>query len=87
MKITALLAAGALAAGALGAVPADAQRHGYGDRHHGYGYGGHGFRRGYNGYGRGYGFRGRPYGHGGYYGPHHRCRRFGYYRHLRRCFY
>ena len=65
MKMSTLIAVGALATGTLAAVPAEAQRYGYdydsGDRgdssrHHrdddrGYGY------RGYEGY-RGYGYRG-----------------------------
>lgn len=90
MKLIALLSAGALAAGTMAAMPADAQRYhdGYG-YHHGY----DGYRHGYDrgGYGRGY------YGHGyrhGYYGPgygyrHHRviCRiHRGYYGPVRRCF-
>lgn len=81
MKLLALLGVGALAAGTLGAIPADAQRYGgdgyRGDRYHD-GYGDHrGFRDdGYRGFDRrgGYGYGGgyRPRGgygfHGGYRG-------------------
>lgn len=70
MKIVAFIGAGLLAAGTIAAVPADAQRHGYG-RHHGYGHGG-GYRGYHGGYGHrgGYGFRGGyrpgPRWHSGY---------------------
>lgn len=99
MKIIAMLGAGALAIGAFGAVPADAQRYGYdgyrggGHGWHGGGYrGNHGYRggyrggyrdRGYRGYRGGYGYRG-PRGYG-----RNRvvCRiQRGYYGPVRRCF-
>ena len=99
MKIVAMFAAGALAAGTLfAAVPADAQRHGW-DGHRGNG-GWHGNRgwngprhsyrgdRGYRGYrgsyrGGGYGYRG-PRGYGR---SRVVCRiERGYYGPVRRCF-
>ncbi|WP_375392337.1 hypothetical protein [uncultured Sphingomonas sp.] len=95
MKLTVLLAAGMLAAGALGATPAEAQRYdhyrphrgdGYGQRRYGHGQGGYGVRRGY-GFHRSYhGYGGGLYGRGRY-GPHHGCRRFEYRGRVRRCFY
>lgn len=95
MKIIAVFAAGALAAGTLAAVPADAQRYGWhGDRGHGW----HGDRgrgwRGDRGYGRRWdGYRGyRGYrGDYGYRGGYGRTRvvcriQRGYYGPVRRCF-
>ena len=93
MKIIAMLGAAALAVGAIGAAPADAQRHGY-DGHRGGGWHGGGYRRdrGWRGHRGGYGYRGnygyrghRGYGRSrvvcrvqrGYYGPVRRCFRVG----------
>lgn len=92
MKIIAMLGAGLLAVGTLGAaaVPtaADAQRHGWNDRHGGYRDHGRGWRgdRGYRDYRggyrqRGYGYRGGGYRRGrvvcrvhrGYRGPVRTC--------------
>jgi hypothetical protein len=89
MKLMALLGAGAMIAGTLGAVPAEAQRY-RGDGYHGSYYGGgrygggyrHHYRPAYRGYYRP-GYRAR-----GYYGrPRVVCRlRPGYYGPVRRCF-
>lgn len=72
MKLSALLAIGALAVGSIAAVPAEAQRYGYHQhgRHDGFRGNGsphrYGHDRGYGHGGRsyGYGFGGRSYGHG-----------------------
>lgn len=96
MKIIAVFAASALAAGTImAAAPADAQRYGWhGDRggrwHDGRGYRrdrwhgprhGYGWRGGYRGYRGGYGWR------GGYGRPRVVCRIHpGYYGPVRRCF-
>ena len=97
MKIIAMLGAAALAVGAIGAAPADAQRHGYDGHHrggpgwHGGGYrGDRGFRdRGYRGHRGGYGYRGN-YGYRGQRGYGRSrvvCRvQRGYYGPVRRCF-
>lgn len=92
MKITALLGAGALAiatlAGTVAPSAADAQRHGWHDRHDGYRDGHRRGWRGDRGYRRGYGYRGGGRGwrgdgyrrgrvvcrvHRGYYGPVRNC--------------
>ncbi len=98
MKIIAMFAAGALAAGTLfAAAPADAQRHGW-DGHRGGGWhGDRGWRgrdRGYRGYRGGYrgnyGYRGGGYGYRGPRGYGRSrvvCRiERGYYGPVRRCF-
>jgi hypothetical protein len=98
MKIIAMLGAAALAVGALGAAPADAQRYGYDGYRGGHGWNGGGYRdhgyrgdrgyrgsygdRGYRGYRGGYGYRG-----GGYGRSRVVCRiQRGYYGPVRRCF-
>lgn len=80
MKLSLILAAGALAAGTLAAVPADAQRwHDRGGYHGDHRHGGYGWRGGDHYHG-GYGY------HRGWRG-HYRGRLVCRYRHgLRRCF-
>ncbi len=95
MKIIAMLGAAALAVGAIGAAPADAQRYGY-DGHRGGGWHGGGYRgdrgfrdRGYRGHRGGYGYRGNYgyRGHRGYGRSRVVCRvQRGYYGPVRRCF-
>jgi hypothetical protein len=97
MKIIAMLGAAALAMGALGATPAEAQRGGWDGHRGGHGWnGGGGYRgdRGYRGYRGGYGNRGYRgyrggYGYrgGGYGRSRVVCRlQRGYYGPVRRCF-
>jgi len=72
MKLIAMLGAGALAAGMLGAVPAEAQRYGYGYDRGSHGYGDRGYNRGFRDHGyRGgnrYAYRGGRHGFRGDYG-------------------